>query len=104
MGQTLLLGISGCSLDLIIVVIQPGDVCASELGNLSSRSSNTTTDIKDFVSILDPNLGSEIVFVAGNCLVEGFTVCESAEVERLAPAIFVKIRSKVVVTEKFSKN
>lgn len=77
-------------------------MCASEFGNLSGRSSNTTADIEDFVSILDPNLGGKVVFVAGNCLVEGFTVCKSAEVEGLAPAIFVQIRSKIIVTEKVS--
>lgn len=35
--------------------------------------------------------------MSGNGLVEWFTVRKSAEVERLAPAIFVQIRSKVIV-------
>lgn len=39
------------------------------------------------------------MLVEGDGLVEGFTICEAAEVEGLAPTVLVEIRSKVVVTE-----
>jgi len=83
---------------LVVIVVEAGDVCAGEFCNLPSWASNTTSNIEDFVSILDTNLRSKIVFVTSNGLVERFTVCETAEVERLAPAIFVEICSEVVVT------
>jgi hypothetical protein len=37
------------------------------------------------------------VFVAGNRLVEPLAICETAEVEGLAPAILVQVGSKIVV-------
>ena len=69
-----------------------------ELGNLSSRTTDTTSHVKDFVSIFDANLGCKVVFVAGNGLVEPLTICETAEVEGLAPAIFIKIGCEVIIT------
>lgn len=98
--KTLLLRISCGTFDLVIVVVQSSDVCAGELSNLSRRATNTASNIKNLVSILDTNLGSKIMFVAGNGLVEGFTVCESTEVERLSPTVLVEICSEVVVTGK----
>ena len=73
-------------------------MCASELCDFAGWSSNTTANIEDIVSIFDTNLRGEIVLVASNGLVERFTVGETAEVEGLAPAIFVEICSEVVVT------
>lgn len=40
--------------------------------------------------------------MTGNCLVKGLAVGESAEVERLAPAILVQIRRQVVVVSRES--
>ena len=73
-------------------------MCASELCDFAGWSSNTTANIEDIVSIFDTNPRGEIVLVASNGLVERFTVGETAEVEGLAPAIFVEICSEVVVT------
>jgi hypothetical protein len=95
--KTLLLGISCSTLNLIVVVVEASDVCASELCDLSSWSSNTASNIENSVSILDTNLRGKIVFVTSNGLVERFTVGETAEMEGLAPAVFVEICSKVVV-------
>ncbi len=72
----------------------------SKFRNLSSRPTNTASNVENLVSIFDANLCREIVFMASDGLVEGFTVCEPAEVERLSPTVFVKIGSKVVVTRK----
>lgn len=73
-------------------------MCTSELGNFSGRTSNTTANVEDPVAILDTNLRCKVMFVAGNGLVERFTVRIAAEMERLTPAIFVQIRPKIVVT------
>jgi hypothetical protein len=73
-------------------------VCASELRNLASWPSNTTANVEDFVSVFDTDLRGEIVLMASNGLVERFTVGETAEVEGLAPAVLVEIRSEVVIT------
>jgi len=80
-GQSLLLGIPCSTLDLVVIVVQTGDVCTGKFGNLSCGSTNTTSNIEDFVTIFDADFGGEVVFVAGNGLVEGFTICETAEVE-----------------------
>jgi hypothetical protein len=96
--KTLLLGISSSTLNLVVIVVQTGDVCTSELCDFSGWSTNTTAHIEDFVSIFDTNFGCEVVFVTGNGLVERFTVCEAAEVEGLAPTVFVEICAEIVVT------
>jgi hypothetical protein len=97
-GHALLCGVSGCALDLVVVVVQAGDMCARELCDFSGWSTDTTSNIQDFVSILDTDLCGEVVFVAGNGLVEVFSICVTAEVERLAPSVLVEISDEVVVT------
>jgi hypothetical protein len=101
-GKTLLGCITSSTVDLVVVIIQTGYVCACELCDFSRRSPNTAANVKDLVSILDTDFCGEIVFVAGNCLVEWFSVCETAEMERLAPSVLVKISSKVVITARIS--
>jgi hypothetical protein len=71
---------------------------AREFSNFSSRTSNTASNVQDLVSILDTDFGGEVVFVTRNGLVERFCVCETAEMERLSPAVLVEIGPKVVVT------
>jgi hypothetical protein len=85
------------ALNLIVVVVQASDVSTGELSNLSGRAANTTSNIKDLVSIFDANLSSKVVFVAGDGLVETLAICETAEVKGLAPAILVKVGCEVVV-------
>lgn len=85
------------TVDLVVVVVQTGDVCAGELGNLSCRSTDTTANIKNLHALLDANLVCKIVLMAGNGLVEGLANGETAEVERLAPAELVDVGGKVVV-------
>ena len=71
---------------------------AGEFGNLPRRSTNSTSNIEDPISVIDPDFGGEVVLVAGDGLVEWFTVCEPAEMERLTPTVFVDICTKIVVT------
>jgi len=99
--KTFLLSISSSTLNLVVIVVQTGDVCTSKLCNLSRWSTNTTANIKNLVSVLDTNLRGEIMFMTGNGLVERFTVCETTEVEGLAPAILVEICSEVIVTASY---
>lgn len=89
MRQTLLLRISCCTLNLVIIVVQTGNMCACELCDFSGWSTDTTADVKDLVSVFDADLGGEVVLMTGDGLVEGLAVCKAAEVEGLAPAIFV---------------
>jgi hypothetical protein len=97
-GQTLLLSISCGTLNLVVIVVQSGNVCSGELGDLSGGTSYTASNIQHFVTILDTDFRGEVVFVTGNGLVERFTVGKSTEMERLTPSVFVKIGGKVVVT------
>lgn len=80
-SQSLLLGIPCGTINLVVIVVQSGDVCTRKFGNLSCGSTHTTSNIEDFITVFDADFGGEVVFVAGNGLIEGFTVCETAEVE-----------------------
>ena len=73
-------------------------MCSGELRDFSGGSTNTAANIEDFVAVFDANLCGEVVFVAGDGLVERLAVCEAAEVEGLTPAVLVQIGSKVIVT------
>ena len=98
MGKALFLSITSSTLNLIVVIVQTSDVSTGELGNFSSRATNATSHVEDLVSVFDANLGCEVMFVAGNGLVETLAIREAAKVEGLAPAIFIKIGGEVVIT------
>lgn len=98
MCQTLLLRISRRAFNLVIIVVQTGNVCSGELRNFSGGSTNSAANVEDFVAVFDADLCGEVVFVTRNGLVEGLAVCETAEVEGLAPAVLVEVGSQVVVT------
>jgi hypothetical protein len=79
--QTLLLGIPCSTVNLVVIVVQSSDVCTGKFGNLSGWPTNTTSNVENFVTVFDADFGREVVLVAGNSLIEGFTICETAEVE-----------------------
>lgn len=85
------------AVNLVVVVVQTGDVCAGELGDFSCGSTDTATDIEDLHTLLDTNLVCKVVLMTGNGLVEGLADGETAEVERLAPAELVDVGGEVVV-------
>lgn len=85
------------ALNLVVVVVQASNVGAGELGNLASRTTDATADIKNLHTLLDTNLVCEVVFVAGNSLVERLADGETTEVEGLSPSVLVNIGGKVVV-------
>ena len=90
----------GSTLDLVVVVVQAGDVGTSKLGNLTSRATDTAADIEDTHVLLDADLVGEVVLVAGNSLVEGLADGVAAEVEGLAPAVLVQVGCEVVVVSR----
>ncbi|KAI6771855.1 hypothetical protein HG531_009480 [Fusarium graminearum] len=100
-GQTLLEGVVGSSLDLVVVVVQAGNMSTCELGDLTGGTTHTATDIKNLHAVLDTDLVGKVVLMTGNGLVKGLALGESAEVEGLAPSVFVEIGSKVVVAARF---
>lgn len=89
LGEALLGSVVGSTLDLVVVVVQAGDVGTSELGNLTSRATDTAADIENAHVLLDADLVGEVVLVAGNGLVEGLAEGVAAEVEGLAPTVLV---------------
>lgn len=97
MRKFLLLGISDRAINLVVVVVQAGNVCASELGNFTCRSTDTTADVKYRLTLLDTNLVRQVVLMAGNSLVKRLANGEATEVEGLTPAELVNVGSKVVV-------
>jgi hypothetical protein len=97
MLQSLLLRIPRRALNLVIIVVQTRNMRTRELGNFSRRPTNTAADIEDLVAVLDADFGGEVVLVAGDGLVEGLAVGKAAEVEGLAPAVFVEVGSEVIV-------
>lgn len=96
-GKALVGSVSGSALNLVIVVVQSGDVRASELGDLSGWSTNTASDIKNLHVLLDTDLVGEVMLVAGNSLVEWLVGGEAAEVEGLSPSVLVEVGTQVVV-------
>lgn len=95
--QLLLLSIGNGTVDLVVVVVQTGNVCAGELGDLAGRSTDTTPNVKHALALLNTNLVRQVVFVTGNSLVERLANGEAAEMEGLAPSELVDIGGEVVV-------
>lgn len=96
-GETLLVGVVGGAVDLVVVVVQTSDVSTSELDHLASGTTDTTADIQNLHVLGDTSHVGEVVLVTGNGLVERLTVGETAEVEGGAPSVLVEIGSQVVV-------
>ena len=92
-----MLCICGSPIDLIIVVIQSDDVHVGEFDDFSGRSTYTATDVQDGHSVSQAHHMREIMFMTRNGLVESFAICETAEVERASPSVFIYIRCEVVV-------
>lgn len=46
----------------------------------------------------------QIMFMASDCLVKTFTVCEATKMEAASPSIFVDVSCEVVVTALFNKS
>lgn len=87
----------GSTLDLVIVVVQANDIGAGEFDHFSCWTTNTASDVQNSLALLHVHDVGEVVLVTGNCLFEWLAVCESAEVEGLAPAVLVEIGSEVVI-------
>lgn len=79
--KLLLLGVVDRTVNLVVVVVQTGDVCAGELGDLSCGTADTAANIKDLHALLDANLVCKVVLMTGNGLVERLADGETAEVE-----------------------
>ena len=76
---------------LIVVVVEAYYVAAGKFYHLSGWTADSTPDVKDIGVLFEADLEGEVVFVAGDSLVETLTWGESAEVEGCAPAILVEI-------------
>ncbi len=87
----------GSTVNLVVVVVETGDVRIGELGNLARRSADTTANVQHLHALLDADLRGKVVLVAGNGLVERLAGGESAEVEALAPSVLVDVGGEVVV-------
>ncbi len=95
--ETLLGGVPRGAVDLVVVVVEAGDVRVGELGNLPRGAADTAADVENLHVLLDADLHGQVVLVARDSLVEGLADRVAAEVEALAPAILVEVGSKVVV-------
>ena len=88
-GQSLLLGICGSTLNLVVIVVETSDVGAGKLCDFACRAPYSTANIKDFHAILDANLSSQIVLMTRNSLRERLAICETAEVKGLSPTVLI---------------
>lgn len=86
------------SADLIGVDVQAGDVASRKLDDFSGRSANAATNIQHSHARLDADAAGQKVFVPVHSLPECLSVGKSAEVECLAPAVFVEVGRQVVVS------
>jgi len=96
--ETLLDSILRRTLNLVIVVVETSNVGISELGNLSGRTTDTAPNIEHLHAGLDTDIHGQKVLMASNSLVKSLAGGVAAEVEGLAPAIFVQIGREIVVT------
>lgn len=80
-------GIASGTGDLVIVVVETGDMGTGEMTNLTSGSTDSTANIEDAVVRLDTHVGGKEVFVAGDSLVERLARVESAKVKRCSPSV-----------------
>jgi hypothetical protein len=85
-------------LDLVFVDVQSRDVAAGELDDFASGASHTTANIQDSHIRLYTYGMSQVMFVASNGARECLAIGKLAKVERLAPAVFVKVGSQVVIS------
>ena len=80
-------GIATGTRDLVVVVVEAGDVGSGEVTDLAGGTTDTTADIEDLERGLDTHVGGQVVLMTGHGLLEGLTRAESAEVERGAPGV-----------------
>jgi hypothetical protein len=95
--KTLLLGVHGSALNLVVVVVEAHDVAAGELCDLSCGSADTAADVQHSRALLDAHLQGQVVLVSCGGLLEGLALAVAAEVEALSPTILVQVCGKVVV-------
>jgi hypothetical protein len=69
-----------------------------ELDNLSSRSANTASNVKDLHTRFDTNIMSKVVFMTSDSTIEGLAIGKAAEVKALRPSVLVEICSEVIVS------
>lgn len=87
----------GGTINLVVIVVQAGDVGTGELGDLAGRTADTAADIEDLHSLLDANAVGKIVLVTGDGLLERLAMGKAAEMERLSPSVLVQISGEIVV-------
>lgn len=80
-------GVALGAADLVVVVIEACDMGAREVANLAGGAADAAANVEDAVGGLDVQVGSEIVLVAGDGLLEGLPGSESAEMEGGSPGI-----------------
>lgn len=85
------------SLNLVVVVVQANDVGVGEAADLTSWSSNTTSDIENEGVWLDSDLGSKEMLVSGNGLVETLSWVETAEMETVKDLLSVTVETTRVL-------
>jgi hypothetical protein len=68
-AQTGLGSLFGSSVNLEIVVVDTDNGSIGESSNFTSGSTDTTSDIEDFHSWSDVDLGSEVVLLSGKLVV-----------------------------------
>lgn len=87
------------TVDLVVVVVQAGDMTSGKLGNFARRATNTAPNVEHLHALFDSDRVREIVLVASNRLEEGLAVRKAAEVEGLAPSILIEVGREVVVAQ-----
>ena len=91
LGEAFLHSIVSSTINLVVVVVEAGDVSAGKFGNLTSRTTDTAANIEDLHALLNAYRVRKVVLMASDGLAEGFVVGEAAKVEALAPTILVEV-------------
>ncbi len=70
-----------CFLDLIVAVVETGDCCVGELGDLTGRATEATPGVQDRHVFFNADPMCEVMLMAGNCLQKGLIITKSTEVQ-----------------------
>mmetsp|Transcript_5741 Transcript_5741/g.8330 ORF Transcript_5741/g.8330 Transcript_5741/m.8330 type:complete len:222 (-) Transcript_5741:80-745(-) len=83
-------------INLVLVNRYTGDVGASKLLNVAHRTTDTTSDIKNFRSWFDIGPQSKIMFSAVDRFLKCFPLQAGCKVKGLSPSPFIKISHQII--------
>lgn len=80
-GQALLGCQSSGLLNLVVIVVHADDLAACKGADLSCWSTDATSNVEDFLMVLDADHVGEVVFMTSQCLNQRLPWCKATEMK-----------------------